>query len=279
MKDKTTAHQRRDKIKDRISAEAVIREALQDPESFAIIGEELALPVETLLDYESLLRRVCRVVDVPPTHSSDDVKTSSFPSVDVNSAFVVEELDRAQEAAHRDLLGAEDRLALRLLREAPEVERLSCTLADLSTRLSKWAVQQGAEDGLCLYTSRRRAVDFAAQQEFSACTSADLSLVGYLGTLALCTGEGRTCEVQVLTPSFSSPLAFEMDEMFVLPRVELGGSLPIADAHFTMVCEPFSMATATDEGQHVQRRGWAMCNHIQLDRRTQTPVLIIDLKD
>lgn len=128
----------------------VLAAALNDPtgEGFALVGQELALPIKAIIDYEGFMRKVFRVrslaqgelfriaKDVRATAYvvgqdgqsiesrlygqyilPDETKITSFPEVDMMEIYQMnfDVLDRAQDTARQEIELEEDKRGLRLL--------------------------------------------------------------------------------------------------------------------------------------------------------------------
>lgn len=122
----------------------ILAAAIQDPEGFAIMGQELLLPIKDLVDYEGWARKVFRVrplaqgelfriaKDVRSTAwvigqdgqgiearlygryvTPSEFKIGSFPTVDIEDVYQMnyDVLDRAQDTARQEIELEEDKRA------------------------------------------------------------------------------------------------------------------------------------------------------------------------
>jgi len=120
----------------------IIASAMNDPEGFAIMGQELLLPIKDLVDYEGLVRKVYRVrplaqgelfriaKDVRASAwvigqdgqgiesrlhgryvTPSEFKIGSFPTVDIEEVYQMnyDVLDRAQSTARQEIELEEDK--------------------------------------------------------------------------------------------------------------------------------------------------------------------------
>lgn len=126
----------------------ILAAAVQDPEGFAILGQELLLPIKDLIDYEGWARKVYRVrslaqgelfriaKDVRSTAwvigqdgqgiearlfgryvTPSEFKIGSFPTVDIEEIYQMnyDVLDRAQDTARQEIELEEDKRGRALL--------------------------------------------------------------------------------------------------------------------------------------------------------------------
>jgi hypothetical protein len=131
----------------------VLAAAVQDPEGFAILGQELLLPIKDLVDYEGWTRKVYRVrplaqgelfriaKDVRATAwtigqdgqgiearlygryvTPSEFKIGSFPTVDIEEIYQMnyDVLDRAQSTARQEIELEEDKRGLALIDTASQ---------------------------------------------------------------------------------------------------------------------------------------------------------------
>ena len=131
----------------------ILAAALQDPsgEGFAIVGQELLLPIKDIIDYEGWARKIFRVrplaqgelfriaKDVRSTAwvvgqdgqsiesrlfgryiTPSEFKVTSFPTVDIEDIYQMnfDVLDRAQDTARQEIELEEDKRALSLIDKA-----------------------------------------------------------------------------------------------------------------------------------------------------------------
>jgi hypothetical protein len=142
-----------------ISKEArrdILAAALTDPtgQGFHIVGEELALPIKAILDYEGFARKIFRVrklaqaelfripVDIRSTAAvvgqdgqstefraktkwitPPEWKVTSFPTIDIMDIYQMnfDVLDRAQDTARQEIELQEDKAAIRAIDDAARV--------------------------------------------------------------------------------------------------------------------------------------------------------------
>lgn len=146
----------------------VIAEAMQDPtgEGFAIVGQELLLPIKDIIDYEGWARKVYRVrplaqgelfriaKDVRSTAfvvgqdgqgiearlkgtyiQPDETKIAAFTSVDIEDIYRMnyDVLDRAQDTARQEIELTEDKRGQNLLDRASTAVNTTTTYTTLGT--------------------------------------------------------------------------------------------------------------------------------------------------
>jgi len=142
----------------------VLAAAAQDPEGFAIMGQELLLPIKDLVDYEGWARKVYRVrplqqgelfriaKDVRSTAwvigqdgqgiearlfgryvTPSEFKIGSFPTVDIEEIYQMnyDVLDRAQDTARQEIELEEDKRGRALLDTAAQTVNSVTTYATL----------------------------------------------------------------------------------------------------------------------------------------------------
>ena len=140
----------------------VLAAALSDPtgEGFALVGQELALPIKAIIDYEGFIRKILRVrtlaqgelfriaKDVRATAYAvgqdgqgiesraygtyilpDEGKIASFPEVDILEIYQMnyDVLDRMQDTARQEIELEEDKRGMRL------IDRMSQAINSVST--------------------------------------------------------------------------------------------------------------------------------------------------
>jgi len=161
------AFARKARENDGMSKEArkeVLAAAMKDPEGFHIIGQELALPIKDILDYEGFARKVFRVrklaqaelFRIPLDIRSvawvvgqdgktpravinskyvlpDETKITSFPVVDISDIYRLnfDVLDRAQDTARQEIELAEDKRAISIIDSASTTINATTTYATL----------------------------------------------------------------------------------------------------------------------------------------------------
>lgn len=142
----------------------ILASAVQDPEGFAILGQELLLPIKDLIDYEGLMRKVFRVrplqqgeffriaKDVRATAwvigqdgqgiearlsgrfvTPSEFKIGSFPTVDISDIYTMnyDVLDRAQDTARQEVELEEDKRGRALMDVAAQTTNAVTTFATL----------------------------------------------------------------------------------------------------------------------------------------------------
>ena len=159
----------RPEAEQKVSKEArrdILAAALTDPtqQGFHIVGEELALPIKAILDYEGFARKVFRVrklaqaelfripVDIRSTAwvvgqdgqtpesriktkwiTPPEWKVTSFPSIDIMDIYQMnfDVLDRAQDTARQEIELQEDKAAISIIDEAAQTENAVTTFGSL----------------------------------------------------------------------------------------------------------------------------------------------------
>jgi len=152
-----------------ISKEArrdILAAALTDPtgQGFHIVGQELALPIKAILDYEGFARKIYRVrklaqaelfripLDIRSTAwvigqdgqspesriktkwiTPPEWKVTSFPAIDIMDIYQMnfDVLDRAQDTARQEIELQEDKAAISLIDEAAQTDNAVTTFATL----------------------------------------------------------------------------------------------------------------------------------------------------
>lgn len=155
---------------DRMTKEArrdVLAAAIKDPsgQGFHLVGQELALPIKAILDYEGFSRKVYRVrklaqaelfripVDIrstafavgqdgqtPEAHiktkwiTPSEFKVTSFPTVDIMDIYHMnfDVLDRAQDTARQEIELREDKAGINLIDRASQAVNTVTTFASLN---------------------------------------------------------------------------------------------------------------------------------------------------
>jgi len=153
----------------KVSKEArrdILAAAMTDPtgQGFHVVGEELALPIKAILDYEGFARKIYRVrklaqaelfripVDIRSTAwvvgqdgqspesriktkwiTPPEWKVTSFPSIDIMDIYQMnfDVLDRAQDTARQEIELQEDKAAVSLIDEAAQTDNAVTTFATL----------------------------------------------------------------------------------------------------------------------------------------------------
>lgn len=160
-KTRETAHQREAKLK-------IIAQAMQDPtgEGFAIVGQELLLPIKDIIDYEGWGRKVLRVRPLAQGElfriakdvrsvafvvgqdgqaiearlhgryiQPDETKIVAFTSVDIMDIYQMnyDVLDRAQDTARQEIELQEDRRVQTIVDRASTAVNTTTTYTTLGT--------------------------------------------------------------------------------------------------------------------------------------------------
>ena len=158
----------RENMQQRTARMQIIAEALQDPtgEGFAIVGQELLLPIKDIVDYEGWARKVYRVRPLAQGElfriakdvrsvafvvgqdgqaiearlfgryiQPDETKIVAFTSVDIEDIYRMnyDVLDRAQDTARQEIELNEDKRGLSLLDRASTAVNTSTTYTTLGT--------------------------------------------------------------------------------------------------------------------------------------------------
>lgn len=142
----------------------VLAAAMRDPEGFAILGQELLLPIKDIVDYEGWARKIYRVRPLAQGElfrmakdvraaafvigqdgqgiesvlhgkyiQPSEFKITAFPSVDLEDIMQMnyDVLDRAQDTARQEIEVQEDKRALGLLDAAARAVNTVTTFASL----------------------------------------------------------------------------------------------------------------------------------------------------
>lgn len=142
----------------------VLAAALNDSQGFRVVGQELALPIKDILDYEGFARKIFRIrklaqaelfrvpLDIRSTAwviagdgksprsviktkwvIPDETKITSFPVIDIMDIYQMnfDVLDRAQDTARQEIELAEDKRAVTLLTAAAQTVNTVTTYATL----------------------------------------------------------------------------------------------------------------------------------------------------
>lgn len=142
----------------------VLAAAMNDSEGFRVVGQELALPIKDILDYEGFSRKIYRVrklaqaelfripLDIRATAwvlgqdgqtprsviktkwiLPDETKITSFPVIDISDIYQMnfDVLDRAQDTARQEIELAEDKRGIAVLDSASTTVNTTTTFATL----------------------------------------------------------------------------------------------------------------------------------------------------
>lgn len=202
----------------------VLAAALKDPEGFAVLGQELLLPIKDMVDYEGWARKVYRVrplaqgelfriaKDVRSTawvigqdgsaiesrlHGKyvqpSEFKIASFPTVDVEDIYQVnyDILDRAQDTARQEIELEEDKRAQALLDTAARSTNAVTTFGTLGiAALEDVKFQVERHRLVCekFMINRQELSDIVKTMstQVDPVTERELLLSGYIGNILNC---------------------------------------------------------------------------------------------
>jgi len=197
----------------------VLAAALNDPTGFAIIGQELALPIKDILDYEGFARKIFRVrplaqgelfripLDIRSTAwvlgqdgksprsvintkwvMPDETKITSFPVIDISDIYRMnfDVLDRAQDTARQEIELKEDKRALALMDAASTTINTTTTFATLNVSAFEHVRFQVERHRLMVeqfIISRSELSDVVTNMSANVdpVTERELLLAGYIG--------------------------------------------------------------------------------------------------
>ena len=144
----------------------VLAAALNDPtgQGFKLVGQELALPIKAILDYEGFARKMYRVRKLGPAElfripkdirsvayiigqdgqtpeariktkwiTPEEFKVTSFPTIDIQDIYQMnfDVLDRAQDTARQEIELQEDKAAINLVDRISTAVNTETTFASL----------------------------------------------------------------------------------------------------------------------------------------------------
>lgn len=201
----------------------VLAAALSDPsgEGFRIVGQELALPIKSILDYEGFARKLFRVrnlaqgelfripLDVRATAwvigqdgqtprsviktkwiMPDETKITSFPVIDISDIYQMnfDVLDRAQDTARQEIELNEDKRAIAVLDAASTTENAATTFATLGIAAFEDIRFQVERHRLIVerfYINRAEVSDIVKTMSTAVdpVTERELILAGYIGNV------------------------------------------------------------------------------------------------
>lgn len=199
----------------------VLAAALSDPtgEGFALVGQELALPIKSIIDYEGWIRKILRVrtlnqgelfripKDVRSSAYSvgqdgqsvesrlyglylqpDEGKITSFPEVDLLELYQLnfDILDRAQDTARQEIERMEDKRGHLVLDAASQAVNTVSSFATLSLSVLENLRYQVERHALIVdkfLINRQELVDVQVNMSGSLdpVTQRELNLAGYIG--------------------------------------------------------------------------------------------------
>lgn len=199
----------------------VLAAAMKDPEGFAILGQELLLPIKDIVDYEGWSRKVYRVrplaqgelfriaKDVRSTawvigqdgqaiesrlHGKyvqpSEFKIAAFPTVDIEDIYQVnyDILDRAQDTARQEIELEEDKRGQALLDTAARTVNAVTTYATLGIAALEDVKFQVERHRLVVekfLINRQELSDIVKTMstQVDPVTERELILAGYVGSL------------------------------------------------------------------------------------------------
>lgn len=201
----------------------VLAAALNDPsgQGFKLVGQELALPIKAILDYEGFARKLFRVrklgqaelFRVPKDIRSvgyiigqdgqtpeariktkwitpEEFKVTSFPSVDIQDIYQMnfDVLDRAQDTARQEIELQEDKAAINILDRAATALNTTTTYASLGIGAFEDVRFQVERHRLIVenfWINRAEVSDVVKNMSTAVdpVTERELILAGYIGTI------------------------------------------------------------------------------------------------
>lgn len=199
----------------------VLAAAMQDTEGFAVLGQELLLPIKSIVDYEGWARKVYRVrplaqgelfrlaKDVRSTawvigqdgqaiesrlHGKyvqpSEFKIAAFPTVDIEDIYQVnyDILDRAQDTARQEIELEEDKRAQALLDTAARTVNAVTTFATLGIAALEDVKYQVERHRLVVekfLINRQELSDVikTMSTQVDPVTERELILAGYVGSI------------------------------------------------------------------------------------------------
>lgn len=199
----------------------VLAAALNDPtgEGFALVGQELALPIKAIIDYEGWIRKILRVrtlhqgelfriaKDVRATAyvvgqdgqgvetrvkgqyvQPDEAKITSFPTVDIMELLQMnyDVLDRLQDTARQEIELQEDHRGHALLSRAARARNTVSTFSNLSIAVLenlRYQVERHrlVVDKFLMNRAEISDVQINMSGSLDPVTQRELNLAGYFG--------------------------------------------------------------------------------------------------
>lgn len=199
----------------------VLAQALSDPtgEGFALVGQELALPIKAIVDYEGWARKVYRTrtlaqgelfriaKDVRATAyvvgqdgqgiesrlfgsyiQPDEAKIVSFPTVDILEIYQMnfDVLDRAQDTARQEIELEEDKRGLRLLDRASQAVNTVSSFSTMSISVLenlRYQVERHRliVDKFLINRAELADIQINMSGNLDPVTQRELNLAGYFG--------------------------------------------------------------------------------------------------
>lgn len=201
----------------------ILAAALQDPTSqgFHLVGQELALPIKAILDYEGFARKIYRVrklgqaelFRIPKDVRSvaaiigqdgmtpeariktkwitpEEYKVTSFPSIDIQDIYQMnfDVLDRMQDTARQEIELQEDKAGINLIDYMSTVVNTTTTFASLGIAAFE-AVRYQVEQHRLLVENflinRAEVSDIVTTMSTAVdpVTERELILAGYIGNI------------------------------------------------------------------------------------------------
>jgi hypothetical protein len=201
----------------------VLAAALNDPsgQGFHMVGQELALPIKAILDYEGFGRKMFRVrklgqaelFRIPKDIRSvayiigqdgqtpeariktkwitpEEYKVTSFPSIDIQDIYQMnfDVLDRAQDTARQEIELQEDKAAINLLDRSSTTVNASTTFASLGIAAFEDVRYQVERHRLLVenfWIARAELSDIVKNMSSAVdpVTERELILAGYIGNI------------------------------------------------------------------------------------------------
>lgn len=201
----------------------ILAAALTDPtgQGFHIVGQELALPIKAILDYEGFSRKLYRVrklaqaelfripLDIRSTAwvigqdgqspesriktkwiTPPEYKITSFPTIDIQDIYQMnfDVLDRAQDTARQEIELQEDKAGISLIDEAAQTENVVTTFATLGIAAFEDVRFQVERHRLMVENfliNRAELGDIVKTMSAAVdpCTERELILAGYIGNI------------------------------------------------------------------------------------------------
>ena len=201
----------------------VLAAALNDPtgQGFHMVGQELALPIKAILDYEGFARRMYRVrklgqaelFRIPKDIRSvayiiggdgqtpeariktkwitpEEFKITSFPTIDIQDIYQMnfDVLDRAQDTARQEIELQEDKAAINLLDRAATTVNATTTFASLGIGAFEDVRYQVERHRLLVenfWINRQELSDIVKNMSTAVdpVTERELILAGYIGNI------------------------------------------------------------------------------------------------
>jgi len=201
----------------------VLAAALNDPsgQGFHLVGQELALPIKAILDYEGFARKMYRVrklgqaelFRIPKDIRSvayiigqdgqtpeariktkwitpEEYKVTSFPTIDIQDIYQMnfDVLDRAQDTARQEIELQEDKAAINLLDRASTAVNTATTYATLGVGAFEDVRYQVERHRLIVenfWINRAEISDIVKTMSAAVdmVTERELLLAGYIGNI------------------------------------------------------------------------------------------------